>query len=396
MRALALAAVVAASDAFAQNIPPSVEFRVPKPPTVAVGDSGAFLAYELHVTNLTPGGLALRRVEVRAANDTTRVLFTLADTALLRVLTRPGATIMPSARPNIAGGTRANVFIWLPVSQSNPPGALTHALTFKRLPPDSATLARVSDSTMRARLMGDTATAVLWGAVTPVTPQAVRVSAPLRGEWMAANGPNNFSGHRRTQLGLNGSVAIAQRFGIDFLQVDEQGRTFTGTDSTNNKSYYAYGENIHAVGDGRVVAIKDSIPENAPRSPVARAVPIDLVTVAGNHVVVDMGGGNFAFYAHIQPGTLRVKLGDRVKRGQVLGLVGNSGNSTEPHLHFHIVDGVAAGTSTLGAEGVPYAIESFELIGRCQFGAGGIQCPRIGPIPVREGIPLQNQLVRFR
>ena len=371
---LALVTLVVAGQASAQSIPPSVEFRVPKPPTVAVGDSGAFLAYELHVTNLTPATLALRRVEVRAVDDTGRVLFAVADSALARVLTRPGQNIMASERPNIGGGARANVFLWVPVAKGSAPVAVTHRLTFTR----------------------DTITHVISGAVTPVTPRAVSVGAPLRGEWMAANGPNNFSGHRRTQLGLNGSVAIAQRFGIDFLQVDEQGRTFTGTDSTNNKSYYAYGENIHAVGDGRVVATKDSIPENAPRSPIARAVPIDLVTVAGNHIVVDMGGGNFAFYAHIQPGTLRVKLGDRVKRGQVLGLVGNSGNSTEPHLHFHIVDGVASGTSTLGAEGVPYAIESFELIGRCQFGAGGIQCPRIGPIPVREGIPLQNQLVRFR
>jgi murein DD-endopeptidase MepM/ murein hydrolase activator NlpD len=369
-----LAALVAAGQVSAQGLPPSVEFRVPKPPTVAVGDSGAFLAYELHVTNLTPNPLVLRRVEVRAVNDTGRVLFALADSALARVLTRPGQTIMASERPSIAGGARANVFLWVPVTTGSAPSAVTHRLTFAR----------------------DTITHVITGAVTPVSARAVSVGAPLRGEWLAANGPNNFSGHRRGQLGLMGTVTISQRFGIDFLQVDEQGRTFTGTDSTNNKSYYAYGENIHAVGDGRVVFTKDSIPENAPRSPVARAVPIDLVTVAGNNIVVDMGGGAFAFYAHIQSGTLRVKLGDRVKRGDVLGLVGNSGNSTEPHLHFHIVDGVAWGTSTLGAEGVPYAIESFELIGRCQFGAGGIQCPRIGPIPVRGGIPLQNQLVRFR
>ena len=379
------------------QLPPSVEFRIPKPPTVAAGDSGAFLAYELHVTNLTPSSVALRRVEVRAANDTARVLQVLADTALLRVVTRPGQTVMAAARPNIGGGTRAILFLWVPVAKNSPPAAVTHALTFAKLPPDSATLSRVSDTTMRARLMADTGSSVIWGASTGVTPRAVRVGAPLRGEWLAANGPNNFSGHRRSPLGLNGAVAIAQRFGIDFLQVDEQGRTFTGTDSTSNKSYYAYGKNIHAVGNGRVVATRDSIPENAPRSPVARAVPIDLNTVAGNHVVVDMGGGQYAFYAHIQPGTLRVKLGDRVTRGQVLGLVGNSGNSTEPHLHFHIVDGIAAGTSTLGAEGLPYALPEFDLVSRCSFSARGIQCPRITPpIRVTEAMPLQNQLVRFR
>jgi murein DD-endopeptidase MepM/ murein hydrolase activator NlpD len=242
---------------------------------------------------------------------------------------------------------------------------------------------------------GDSAAFVLEGAATPVDPAPVRIGAPLRGEWLAANGPSNASGHRRTPLALNGAVAIAQRFGIDFLQVDSSDRTFRG-DSTNNANYLAYGEEILAVGDGIVVATKDSIPENTPRSPVARAVPITLETVGGNHIVIDLGGGHYAFYAHVQPGSLRVRAGDRVRRGQVIALVGNSGNSTEPHLHFHIVDGIAAGTSTLGAEGLPYELASFDLDGRCSIGVTGVRCARERPTTVNRGMPLQNQLVRFR
>jgi murein DD-endopeptidase MepM/ murein hydrolase activator NlpD len=89
-----------------------------------------------------------------------------------------------------------------------------------------------------------------------------------------------------------------------------------------------------------------------------------------------------------------VKVGDRVKKGQVLALVGNSGNSTEPHLHFHIVDAVAPGTSTLGAEGVPYAIEQFEVLGRCVNLQTG--CERTTSFTARRAIPLQNEIVRFR
>ena len=85
----------------------------------------------------------------------------------------------------------------------------------------------------------------------------------------------------------------------------------------------------------------------------SRAVPITSETVGGNHIVLDLGGGRYAFYAHLQPGSLKVKVGDRVTRGQVIGLVGNSGNSTEPHLHFHISDGV----SPLGSEGLPYVLD---------------------------------------
>jgi murein DD-endopeptidase MepM/ murein hydrolase activator NlpD len=86
---------------------------------------------------------------------------------------------------------------------------------------------------------------------------------------------------------------------------------------------------------------------------------------------------------------LRVKVGDRVKRGQVIGLVGNSGNSTEPHLHFHVADA----NSPLGSEGIPYRLDRFELVGRCtSFGAG---CTRSGPVVRRGEIPLGNAIVRF-
>jgi murein DD-endopeptidase MepM/ murein hydrolase activator NlpD len=106
-------------------------------------------------------------------------------------------------------------------------------------------------------------------------------------------------------------------------------------------------------------------------------------------VIVDIGSGRYAFYAHLQPGSPRVKVGDRVRRGQVLGLVGNSGNSTEPHLHFHLSDG----NSPLGSEGVPYGYETFEVVGRCQsFGSG---CARSAPSMRRGETPLANMLVWF-
>jgi murein DD-endopeptidase MepM/ murein hydrolase activator NlpD len=214
------------------------------------------------------------------------------------------------------------------------------------------------------------------------------IAPPLRGgEWLAGNGPANNSGHRRALVPIGGKACIAQRFAIDWVQLREDGKTWAG-DRLKNASYRAYGAEILAVADASVVSIKDGIPENIP-GPASRAVPITLETVGGNYVILDLGNDRYAFYAHMQPGSIRVKPGDRVRRGQVLGLLGNSGNSTEPHLHFHIGDS----NSPLGSEGLPYVFESFEVQGH------GWGWKPTGPNPTVEKrsmeIPLQNAVVRF-
>src|ERR1051325_8229311 len=90
----------------------------------------------------------------------------------------------------------------------------------------------------------------------------------------------------------------------------------------------------------------------------------------------------------------RSKVGDRGKRGQVVALLGNSGNSTEPHVHFQIADG----PTFLSSEGLPYAVESFEVVGRCGIENSptpSVKCNRGAPVIVKNGMPLQNELVRF-
>src|SRR5262245_48136760 len=219
----------------------------------------------------------------------------------------------------------------------------------------------------------------LEAARVAVGQKPVVISPPLRGgEWLAGNGPSNTSGHRRALIPVAGQAHIAQRFAIDWVRLREEGRTFTG-DPKDNKNYRCYGAEALAVADAVVAAVKDGIPENVP-GPTSRAVPITLETVGGNHVILDLGQGHYALYAHLQPGSLRVKVGDKVRRGQALGLVGNSGNSTEPHLHFHITDGSAG----LESEGLPYLLESFE-----------VQKPPNTWEPRQNQLPLQNERVRF-
>src|SRR4029077_4037698 len=109
---------------------------------------------------------------------------------------------------------------------------------------------------------------------------------PLRGgEWLAANGPSNSSGHRRALIPIGGRAQIAQRFAIDWVQLRPDGQTFTG-DQLDNKNYRAYGSEVLAVADGVASEVVDGIPQNVPGEK-SRAVPITLETVGGNHVILD-------------------------------------------------------------------------------------------------------------
>ena len=353
-------------------LPPPLELRVPKPPTVANIDGGLVLVFELHLTNLGGQPITLRQVEVIPADDrsTSGVFSAVADSNLLRTTTRPGQNLPALERTRLAGGSRAVVFLWVPLPAKQVPDAVRARVSVER---------GTGDSTRAQQLEGP---------AVPVLQQGPAIGPPLRGGvWLAGNGPGNESGHRRALVPI-GTAAIAQRFAIDFVKVADDNRTFSG-DSLRNESYYAYGSEALAVANGVIVALKDGIPQNIPGA-ASRAVPITLETVGGNHVIIDIGQGRYAFYAHLQPGSLRVHLGERVKRGQVLGLVGNSGNSTEPHLHFHISDG----NSPLGSEGLPYGLEAFDLVGKCaSFGSG---CERGPPVAHHGEIPLQNMLLRFK
>jgi hypothetical protein len=366
-------AVVLPTPAVAQAIsfPPFLELRVPKAPTVATAENGSFLAYEVHVTNFVPQPITLKKLDVMTASSDHHVLLSLTDSALIRAVTRPGmAPAGGLERLKVNGGTRAVLFVWVPLEAGAPPKSIQHRLTID---------IGVGDSVKTQQLDGP---------VVPVTTEAVVIGPPLRGgPWLTGNGPAAESGHRRSLIPIAGVPSIAQRFAIDFVKVGDDDKTFSG-DQLKNENYRAEGNDALAVANGTVVEVKDSIPENVPGIN-SRAVPITLETVGGNHVVIDIGGGHYAFYAHVKPGSLRVKLGDRVKRGQVIALVGNTGNSTEPHLHFHVSDGI----SPLGSEGVPYRLDSFEIVGHCKtFNVG---CQRSSPVARKGEVPLANVLLRF-
>src|SRR5262249_26524121 len=135
---------------------------------------------------------------------------------------------------------------------------------------------------------------------------------------------------------------------------------------------------------------KDGIPENVPHSGKT-AVPITLATLAGNHVIEELGGGRFAAYAHLRPGTIPVKPGDQVHPGEVLGKLGNSGNSSEPHLHFQICDA----PSFADSEGLPFAIAKLKALGSATDAGDRWKLKMTGEKPISRIEPMENELDSF-
>lgn len=373
-RLLAVLLLTVPSFATAQRIVlVPLEVRVPVAPSPVAAEGKVWLNYELVLTNVGARDLGLTGVEVLDRDG--RMVHRLERSGVGSTLVRFGGR--DSTNPRIiAAGKSAALFVWLDLPAGPVPSGIRHRI-----------LAARADSLETAA--PDT---LVTGEVEVLAP-AGTIAAPLTGgPWVAGNGPGNVSGHRRTRIPLEGTARIAQRFATDWLKYGPDGRAWQG-DSTVNANWYGHGEALLAVADGQVAAIKDGIPENVPLAP-ARAVPITLETVGGNYVIVDIGGGRYAFYAHLVPGSLTVKVGDRVRRGQVLGKLGNSGNSDAPHLHFHIGDG----PTPLGSEGVPFVLERFEYLGKRASIMDALMKPWVAgtPAEARRGeLPLDNAVVRF-
>jgi murein DD-endopeptidase MepM/ murein hydrolase activator NlpD len=169
-----------------------------------------------------------------------------------------------------------------------------------------------------------TATAAGESAEVPRSHTSMRL--PFRGEWYVFWGGDNEKVNHH--VGVRG-----QRRAADILIMDADGRSHKGN-GQQNEDYYAYGKETLSAGAGKVVTAIDGVPDNVPGS-------MNPLCVVGNCVIVDQGQNEFSLYAHLQPGSLRVHRGDDVQQGQVIGLCGNSGNTSEPHLHFHVQDKAA-------------------------------------------------------
>jgi hypothetical protein len=387
--ALALAPTAQAQTLKPNEVLSSVGLQAVAPPRPVLGaDNRIHLAYELLATNTSKLFITLDKVE--ALDPGNQVLGTLAGTALASMVTLPG-----SSGQRIAPGGSAIIFMdtAFTAGAKLPPTIATRlTLTRQSAGPGGKPVPFPANAPLPA-------TVTFTSAPIKIDARpAVVIDPPLRGpRWVAVNGCcDALTSHRGAVMAVNGVQRVPERFAIDWLQLLPDHRLYTG-DRAQLKSYAYFGAPVYAVAPGKVVNLYDKAQEQVPGAPATGITPEDI---GGNMLVIDIGGGNFAFFAHLQPGSLRVKLGDHVSRGQVIALLGNTGNTDAPHLHFHVMDG----TSPLDASGLPYVFTRFAGSGALDDASGEAMFTKGKPGAIEAGrmagpharqLPLNNEVVDF-
>ena len=340
-------------------------------------DQRMHLAYELWITNFSSGDASIETVEVLGDESVLHKMDTAEITRRLQpVGVRQSVGVLPKS-------SQALLFIHFDLPQgSSVPRQITHRVTarFTAAPPGHQELTEEG------------------GTVSVDARPILRIGPPLTGEnYISADSCCDATRHTRAALPVNGRVWLAQRYAVDWEQLDKDRRIYSGP-REKPESYTIFGKTVLAVADATVVSITENQPEQTPGKFPA---DISLDTADGNSVILDLGEGHYALYAHMQPGSIKVQPNEKVKRGQVLGLVGNTGNSVAPHLHFQLMDG----PSSLASNGIPYEIDGFQVTGKTpgteafdhaeESGTPLAITPISPPQSVSDGLPLDQLVIAF-
>jgi hypothetical protein len=312
-------------------------------------DERFHLAYEMLFTNVTTASVKLESVQAVDPTEDDEVVGTyevVANdggdvTSQAKLFSRP-STFDATDYSAILPGQAGLIFVDLSFERRRDiPRRLAHRATVSV--PDAEGASEVT----------------LVGGLTKVSEmRAVVLRPPLRGDrWFNENGCcYAIDAHRATLLPLNGSLQPAQRFAIDFMQLDSEGRVLVGDEKVLS-NWHFYGADVLAAGAGKVIEVVNDLPNQVPGQFPAG---IALADAPENHVIIDMGHGEFAMYAHMIPGSVVVEEGQFVRAGEKLGRLGNSGNTIVPHLHFQVMDQ----PSSLNSVGLPFVFDRMTMQGR--------------------------------
>ncbi len=341
-------------------------------------DGHEHLVYELGMTNFSSAEIAVEKVEVMSEGATLQTLDTAAVAGRLQPAGQRDST------GTLAKGTQALLFLNVTLAPgAKVPAELSHRVSL-----------RVSAAPPGHQEFPET------GGNTEVDRQAVAsIGPPLRGtHYISADSCCDATRHTRAALPVNGRVWVAQRYAVDWEQTDASGQIYAGP-REKLESYAIFGRPVLAVADALVVSVIDGEPEQTPGN-YPTNIPLDKAD--GNCVILDLGGHRYALYAHMQPGSIKVRSGEKVHLGQVIGLVGDTGNSIVPHLHFQVTDG----PSSLSSNGLPYEISEFQVTGATagtkafdEAESNGTPLPVTPVVPpqiVKHAMPLDQLIISFQ
>ena len=331
--------------------PVTVTALGPSPAPTPGTDGQYHLVYEYQLTNTKIAPATIESATVLDAGGSGRVLATWSGQALIGQL----RTLLPAPATSavIEPDVSRLLFIELSFpSRSAVPAAVTLDLHLLGAANPGATTATPLQYTVGRVAISQ--------APLPV------ISPPLAGSgWMAGNGCcNNQIAHRGSFQSLNGALDDSQRFAIDYLRLNSSGELVAG-DPNVVTNYADYGADILAVANATVVSVQNDLPDQPPGQLPNPDSFKTVEEVDGNEVTLSLGHGLYAFYAHMIKGSITVRPGQHVHVGQVIGHLGNSGNTSAPHLHFQIMDAPSA----LAAEGLPYVMNTFGLAGQVDVAA---------------------------
>ena len=354
--------------------------------TPVLGSDGKFyVVYELLLTNTTNAPTSLEAVTVLDAEDGSEVLRLDAEALVkeeaLRLLDREPAA--DAVLPPDAG--RILMLAVTFDTADEIPAALTHRIE---------TLGQSAFSADNAPFSYVAAEISLGGEAAPA------LSPPLAGEgWITAEGCcSPASHHRNGVFAINGHFAVGQRFAIDYIRIDDEGRLVEG-DPSQQENWVGYQAPVLAAADGVVVSSLDELPNQVPTIMPDQS-KMTLEEIEGNHVTIDHGNGLFTFYGHLDPGSVAVEVGDEVKAGDQIGLVGDSGGSQIAHLHFHVMDRA----NPAEADGYPFVFDRYGLVGQADFNdlvpalEGEAAFPAradLDPVTQEKDMPLTYTIVDF-
>lgn len=389
--AFAALAVAATSGARTLTIPDAftpvlAQFVGDQTAPVKATDGRWHVVYELWLTNARPVPAAITRIEVLDYDHQDRVLAVLEGATLASALHE--VTRKPAADGALGTNESKLVFVELAFdARAGVPDAIVHRL----IGTGGVSPAASAPEPLRYLVAP-------WDIAERMSPV---LGPPLVGDgWVAVNGCCSAQGvHRDAVMPISGRLRDAQRYAIDWMRVDGEGRLLRG-DPTKVESFLGYDQPVLAVADGTVVDVLDGLDDQVPGS-LPDPSTITIANVDGNHVILDIGQGNFVFYAHLKKGSVGVALHQRVRRGQELGRLGNTGNTSGPHLHLHVM----TAPSALAADGVPYVFDRFTLAGAldatCWYDpkvTAADACPLVpgrGRGPRRDELPLDLDIVDF-